>query len=250
MSSGLEARHPEEAVERASRRTRGRQALGTGVQPPRTSHPRREPKPHDLSSRPALPARQGHHPLSQARQRRRQRRALRRARDRRRHARGDPASRRTGDDRHQPSAAPRPSRPARQDSRRSGSHGERQVRRLRSPEECQHRRRRRPADVPGHRHGDRHGQEGRARLHRRRRRKRARRGHPRRLREEESALFAAGAALHVRGAQHQDQPAGADRNLCGRQGRAAGRFLQIPVRRQRRRLGQQDVPLSRHAGAA
>ncbi len=45
-------------------------------------------------------------------------------------------------------------------------------------EERQYRRRRHPADVPGHRHRDRHGQEGPARLHRGRRRSRARRRHP------------------------------------------------------------------------
>ena len=66
---------------------------------------------------------------------------------------------RAGADRHQPSAAPRPSRPARQDSRRSRSHRQRQVRRLRSSQERQYRRRRRAADVPGHRHRDRHRQE-------------------------------------------------------------------------------------------
>ena len=47
---------------------------------------------------------------------------------------------------------------------------ERQVRRLRLPEERQHRRRRRAADVPGHRHRDHHGQEGLQRPRRRRRR--------------------------------------------------------------------------------
>ena len=40
---------------------------------------------------------------------------------------------------------------------------QRQVRRLRLPEERQHRGRRRAADVPGHRHRHHHGQEGPAR---------------------------------------------------------------------------------------
>ena len=43
---------------------------------------------------------------------------------------------------------------------------ERQVRRIRSPEERQHFRRRRAAHVPGYRHRHRHGQEGRIRLDR------------------------------------------------------------------------------------
>ena len=47
---------------------------------------------------------------------------------------------------------------------------ERSVRRARSVEERQHRRRRRAADVPGHRHGDRDGQEGPGGVDRRRRR--------------------------------------------------------------------------------
>ena len=38
--------------------------------------------------------------------------------------------------------------------------GERQIRRLRLPEECQHRRRRRAAHVPGHRHRHHRGEEG------------------------------------------------------------------------------------------
>ena len=42
--------------------------------------------------------------------------------------------------------------------------GERPLRRPRAAEERQHRRGRHPADVPGHRHRDRHGQEGRERL--------------------------------------------------------------------------------------
>ena len=62
---------------------------------------------------------------------------------------------RAGDDRHQSSPAPRPSRPARQDPRRPRGDRQRQVRRLRSAQERQYRRRRRAADVPGHRHGDR-----------------------------------------------------------------------------------------------
>jgi hypothetical protein len=132
-----------------------------------------------------------------------------------------------------------------EDPRRSGSHRERPLRRLRPAEERQHRRRRRAADVPGHRHRDHHGQEGPQGLDRRRRRGGARRRRARRLFQEEPALFAARAALHVRGEEHQEQPAGADRHLCRRRGR-----LQVPVHRQGRRIGQQDLPVPGHAVAA
>ena len=56
------------------------------------------------------------------------------------------------------------------------------------------------------------------------------------LPQAQSALFAAGADLHVRGEEHQVEHAGAGRDLCRGRGR-----LQIPVHRQRRRLGQQGV---------
>ena len=72
--------------------------------------------------------------------------------------------------RHQPLSAAGPSEAAAQHPRRQGSQRQRQVRRLRLPEERQHRRRRRAADVPGHRHRDHHGQEGLQRHHRWRRR--------------------------------------------------------------------------------
>ncbi len=148
----------------------------------------------------------------------------------------DHGARRTGDDRHQPSAASRPSRAARENPRRSRGDLERQVRRLRSLEERQYRRRRRAADVPGHRHRDRRRQEGPPRLDGRRRRGRDRGRHPRGLREEEPALQPGRAALDVRGEEHRRQSARADRDLVGGRGR-----LQIPVHRQGRRLGQQDA---------
>ena len=56
---------------------------------------------------------------------------------------------------------------AAQDPRRPGSVGQRQVRRLRFPQERQYRRRRRAADVPGHRHRHHHGQARAAGVHRR-----------------------------------------------------------------------------------
>jgi fumarate hydratase, class I len=83
----------------------------------------------------------------------------------------------------------------------------------RPAEERQHRRRRRAADVPGHRHGDRHGQEGPARLDEGDDEEAIARGVARRLHREEPALFAARAALDVRGEEHRQQPAGPDRDL-------------------------------------
>ena len=83
------------------------------------------------------------------------------------------------------------------------------------------------------------GQEGPARLHRRRRRGGAARRRARRLSEEEPALQPGRAADDVRGEEHRRQSARADRDLRRGRGR-----LQIPVRRQGRRLRQQDVPLS------
>ncbi len=62
--------------------------------------------------------------------------------------------------RHQSSAAPGAPQAAARHPRRPGGVRQRQVRRLRFPQERQHRRRRRAADVPGHRHRHRHGQEG------------------------------------------------------------------------------------------
>ncbi len=127
---------------------------------------------------------------------------------------------------------------AEEDRRRPGGLRQRQVRRLRSAQERQHRGRRRAADVPGHRHRHHHGQEGPARLHRRRGRGGARRGRARRLPEAQPALLAGRADLDVRGEEHPQQHAGADRHLRRGRGR-----LQAPVHRQGRRLGQQGVPV-------
>ena len=80
----------------------------------------------------------------------------------RRHVRGDP--------RHQPPAAARAPPAAAPHPRRPRGVRQRPVRRPRPAPERLHRRRRHPADVPGHRHRDRDGQEGRAGPHRRRRR--------------------------------------------------------------------------------
>ena len=74
-----------------------------------------------------------------------------------------------------------------------------------------------------------------------RRRGGARRGRARRLPQAQSALFAARAALDVRGEEHQLQHAGAGRDLSPRATGDADARLQVFVHRQRRRLGQQGV---------
>ncbi len=99
--------------------------------------------------------------------------------------------------RHQSLSAARASQAVAQHPRRQGSQRQRQVRRVRLFEERQHCRRRRVADVPGHRHRDHHGQEGLQRPLRRRRRGRAERGRARRLSAPQSALFAGGAIVDV-----------------------------------------------------
>src|SRR5436305_14470278 len=67
--------------------------------------------------------------------------------------------------RYQSLAAARPSQAAARDSRRPRGLRQRSLRRLRLPQEREHRGGRRAAHVPGHRHRDHHGQEGTARFH-------------------------------------------------------------------------------------
>ena len=171
-------------------------------------------------TRPALPphaavsARPGQDALPQAHRRRRPRRED--------HGQGHAGGRARGAaragggrlHRHQSSAAPRRiSKQLRAILDDPEASRQRQVRRLRFPQERQHRGRRRAADVPGHRHRHHHGQEGPPGLHRRRRRGGARRGRARRLPQAQPALFAARADLHVRGEEHASQHAGAGRDL-------------------------------------
>ena len=199
-------------------------------------------RPHHTPHRPALPshaavsARARQDAVPQARGRRRQGREG----DGQGHAdgraRGAARAGRGRLHRHQSSAAAGALEAAAQDPRRPGGQRQRQVRRLRFPQERQYRGRRRAADVPGHRHRHHHGQEGPHGVHRRFRRGRFGRGRARRLSQTQFALFAAGADLHVRGEEHQEQHAGAGRDLCRGRGR-----LQAAVHRQRRRLGQQVV---------
>ena len=66
--------------------------------------------------------------------------------------------------------------------------------------------------VPGHRHRDREGQEGRARAHRRRRPRGDRARHLPHLRRRQPALLADGAAHHVRREEHRHEPARRDRD--------------------------------------
>ena len=83
------------------------------------------------------------------------------------------------------------------------------------------------------------GKKGRLRLHRRRRRGGARRGRARRLPEEATcAIRSSRRSRCSRRRTPSQQHAGAGRDLC--RGR---RRLQVPVHRQGRRLGQQDVPV-------
>ena len=139
--------------------------------------------------------------------------------------------------RHLAPAAPGPSPAAAQHPRRRRGLGQRPLRRARTPEERQHLGRRRAADVPGHRHRHRHGQEGPVGLDRRRRRGGDRQGRLQDLHRDQPALLAGLAAVDVQGSADRHQPAGADRHLRDRR-----RRLQVPVRRQGRRLGQQDLP--------
>ena len=128
------------------------------------------------------------------------------------------------------------------DPRRPRGQRQRPVRRAGPAEERQYRRRRRAADVPGHRHGDRVRQEGPARLGGRRRGGGAGLGRAPHLHRDQPALFADGPAVDVRGGQHRQQPAGAVRHP-GRPRRAPRRRVPPDVRRQGRRQCQQDLPV-------
>ena len=140
--------------------------------------------------------------------------------------------------RHFPLPQARPSGAARVDPRRPGSVRQRPLRRLGAAQERQCGGGRSPAHVPGHGHGDRLRQEGRGCLDRDRRRGGARRRRPADLHRDPFALQPAGAARDLRGGQHRRQPAGPDRHPRGpRQG------LRVPLHRQGRRFGEQDVLL-------
>ncbi len=141
-------------------------------------------------------------------------------------------------------AAARPSRPAPPHPRRSRGVGERPFRGARPPEERQHRGRRRAADVPGHRHRDRVRQEGPARLGGGQRGGGDRARRSPHLHRDQSPLLADGAARDFPGGQHRQQPAGAVRHH-GRAGRGPRGRVPPDVRRQGRRLGEQDASCSR-----
>ncbi len=184
-----------------------------------------------LQTHPAVSAGRGQDAVSQDHQRRR----AGRDRDGQGDAGGDArgAARALGSRvrRHQSLSAAGTPRAASQDPRRPGGQRQRQVRGVRFSQERQHRRRRHPADVPGHRHRDHHGQEGLSRHHRGRRRGRIERGRARRLSAPQPALFAGGALVDVRGEEHRQQHARAMRDLRGRR-----RRLQVHVHGQGRRL--------------
>ena len=160
-------------------------------------------------------------------------------------ARGADPARGRGVCRFGASAAAGSSGVAARGSRRPRGLAERPVRRLRPLKKRQHRRRQGLADVPGHRHRDRDGQKGPAGVDRGRRRGGDLGRHPPHLYRDQSALQPGGAVVDVRGGQHRRQSAGADRPLC-----RARRPIQIPVHRQGRRLGQQELSLSAVKGGA
>ena len=150
-----------------------------------------------------------------------------------------------GHARDRPLPAPRPPGPALVDPGRPRGLGQRPLRGPRPAPQRQHRGRRGAPVVPGHRHGDREGQEGPVRHDRRRRRGRHRPGHLRHLPDLEPALLPDGAARHVPRAEHRHQPPGRDRD---RRRRRLG--LQAAVHGQGWRLGQQELPLPGDQGAA
>ena len=160
-------------------------------------------------------------------------------------ARGDPPAHGRSDARHRPLPALRAPPAAAQHPRRPRGLRQRPLRRPRPAEERSDRRRWRPADVPGHRHGDREGQEGPVRVHRRRRRGSHRPRHLRHLPDLEPALQPDGATRHVHREEHRHEPAGGDQDLGDRR-----RRLQVPVHGQGRRLGEQELPLPGDQGAA
>ena len=122
---------------------------------------------------------------------------------------------------------------------------QRPLRRPRPAEERGDRRRRRAADVPGHRHRDREGEEGPVRVHRRRRRGRDRRRRAGHVPHVQPALQPDGAADDVRRGQHRHQPARRDQDLRHRR-----RRVQVPVHRQGRRQRQQELPVPGDQGPA
>ena len=151
---------------------------------------------------------------------------------------GAAQARRRGHARHPALPAPGPPRPAAPHPRRPRGQSPTTVRRARPAEEREHRGGGRPADVPGHRHRDRHGQARPARADRGRRRGGPLARHLRRLHPAQPALLADGPADHVGREEHRLQPAGADRAVRDRR-----RRLQVPLHGQGRRLGQQVLPL-------
>ena len=150
-----------------------------------------------------------------------------------------------GHARHQPLPALRPPPAAPQHPRRPRGLGQRPLRGNRAAPERQHRGRRDPAHVPGHRHRGDHGPQGRAGAHLRRRRRSRLPGRVRHLPHVQPALLAARPARHVHGGQHPEQPARPDRDPL-----QAGRRLRAVLHGQGRRLGQQVVPLPEDQGPA
>ena len=160
-------------------------------------------------------------------------------------SRGADRPRQRGDARHLLPAARGTQRIRGQDPARPGGLAERQGRGGDVAAQCRDLRPVRASGLPGHRHRDHHRQEGPAGLDRGRGRGGALEGGVQDLHRGEPALLADRGARHVPGGQHRHQPAGPDRHPGG--GR---RRLQVPLHRQGRRLGQQDLPLPGDEGAA
>ena len=141
--------------------------------------------------------------------------------------------------------APGPSGATPPHSGGSGSFRQRQIRGLHHAAQPDGRRRRRTADLPGHRHGHLHRQEGRECLYGSGRRRMYRPGRLRSLQGAQPALFAGGALHDDRGEELGHEPARTDRSL-----RRQRQRIQIPVHHQRRRLRQQNLPLPADQSAA
>ena len=155
-------------------------------------------------------------------------------------ARGDPRAHRGCDARHRPLPPAGPPPTAAQHPRRPRGIRQRPVRRARPPQERLDRSGRRAPDVPGHRDGDRQGEEGRIRVHGRRRRGADRPGHRRHVPDDEPPLQPDGAARHVHREEHRHEPPGRDQDPGHRR-----RRLQVLVHGEGRRLGEQELSSSR-----
>ncbi len=187
-------------------------------------------------------------PWKTPRHRRRVQRQLRRPDDPAHRARGADRACLPGVPRRVASAAPGASRAAARDPRRPRGLGERPVRRARPAEERQHRRRRRAADVPGHRHRHRVRQEGPARLGRWATRRRRCACGVHRTYTETNLRYSQMAPLSMFEEVNTGNNLPVQFDIYASPGERPCRRVASDVRRQGRRLGQQDVPVPGDAG--